>query len=137
MLRRPIAAACALLAASCSIETVPLPANLAESVPLVDPCANATRETVGPECFRPNREEHARVGLLCDLHRGQVLLPDTVRISYGFVSSMACGEIPGVCVNSHLEWPGGCVVGKPFTEVAYCPECRRARSEWEREHSSR
>lgn len=95
-------------------------------------CVHATKANLTADCFEPNPDERRRVGTPCPLHPGQRLLADTVAVSYGFVASAASAEVPGVCVNSKLEASGGCVVGRPFTEVAYCPECRKARAAWER-----
>ena len=127
--------ACMLLTSSCASKSAsrssPPPAPVATSI-VAWPCEHVTKATLTADCFIANPEQRGRVGALCELHHDQRLRPDTVAVSYGFISSEACGEKPGLFVNSHLAVSGGCVVGRPYTEVAYCPECRRVRKEWER-----
>jgi hypothetical protein len=98
----------------------------------VSPCAHVTRATLTADCLIAEPDQMRRVGMSCELHPGFGLLADTVEVSYGFVSSEACGEKPGLFINSRLAVSGGCVLGRPFAEVAYCPECRRVRRDWER-----
>jgi hypothetical protein len=128
--------AVALLSASCTVAAPPpspTPAQVAGDADMW-PCRGATKANLTPDCFAPNADQHRRIGASCDLHRGYRLLADTVAIHYGFVGTAKSGKLPGLFTNSRLEVSGGCVVGKPFTEVAYCPECRRVRGEFEAAH---
>lgn len=68
------------------------------------------------------------MGTPCALHPDVMLSLDVVRVLYGISTPDACRESPGRFIHSRIAVRGGCVVGKPLTEVAYCSECRRVRS---------
>ncbi|MEO5988811.1 MAG: hypothetical protein ABIU54_12735 [Candidatus Eisenbacteria bacterium] len=87
---------------------------------------------VKSDSFRADREQRARVGTACSLHPWVRLRADTVAIRYGFLGSELSAEMPGYFINSRLEVSGGCVMGKPYTEVAYCTQCRSVRQKWTR-----
>lgn len=137
------ALAFSLLASSCAVGTMPpasppsTPRTEASAATKPWPCAHATKANLEPGCFAPDAEQRRRVGTPCELHPSQRLLADTVAVSYGFVGSERSGERPGLFTHSRLEVSGGCVMGRPFTEVAYCPECRRVRAEFERRRGAR
>lgn len=90
------------------------------------PCPKPDR--ADPTCIMENPNERARVGTLCEVHRGTRLKLDIVEIHHGFAS-----YVPGMggderqrFPNARPWWGGGCVDdGVRFTEVAYCSECRR------------
>jgi hypothetical protein len=124
--------AIAIITTSCTVETLPPPQSSATATAeWTSPCAGVTKADLRPDCFVANPEQVHLVGTECPLHPGWLLLPDTVAIEYGYVSSERCSERPGLYVKSRLAVSGGCVMGRPFTEVAYCPECRRVRAERE------
>lgn len=95
-------------------------------------CTHARRDSLTDECFLPDPEQRKLVGSPCELHPRTRLMADTVAVDYGFVCSGRSVERPGLFLHSRLAACGGCVIGKPFTEVAYCSECRRVRAQWEK-----
>lgn len=131
-----------ILGCACLLEAVPRAAQGAapparpDSVISFHPhgsCAHAQKDSLTSDCLLIDPDQRAKVGTFCALHPRQRLMLDTVRVSYGFSCSPDAGEIPGVCINSRLMACGGCVQMWPYAEVAYCPECRRARKQWENE----
>ena len=90
------------------------------------PCPKPDR--ADPTCIVENPAERARVGRRCEVHPGTRLRRDLVEIHHGIVS-----YVPGMggderqrFPNARPWWGGGCVDdGVPFTEVAYCSECRK------------
>jgi carboxypeptidase family protein len=101
-------------------------------------CAEASKEDLAPECFRPNPDERRRVGWPCLVHPWCALTPDTVRIAYGYqLARPGFAEIKRHSFpNAAMSWDGGCVVGlAAFTEVAYCRDCRRAFDRWYRKQN--
>jgi hypothetical protein len=91
------------------------------------PCPKPDR--ADPTCIVENPAERARVGRRCEVHPGTRLQLDLVEIHHGIAS-----YVPGMggderqrFPNARPWWGGGCVDhGIPFTEVAYCSECRKA-----------
>ncbi len=132
MLRIAICLPLVLAASGCTISAAPPEPLAGDVAPRIDPCANATKENLSSDCLEPNPEAERLVGRSCELHPAFFLQRDTVRFAGGFVASPLAAESPGLYVHSSLVVGAGCVSGKPFTEVAYCTECRRVRAELER-----
>jgi hypothetical protein len=96
-------------------------------------CAEAGKEHLAPECFKPNPDERRRVGRTCQVHPWCALAMDTVGIAYGLqigrpgFAALERDSFP----NARASWDGGYVVGAAaFTEVAFCGDCRRALERW-------
>lgn len=89
------------------------------------PCLK--RDPADPKCIVPNPEERARVGQRCEVHRFVRLRLDHVKVHHGIVgySPGTSGEERKKFPNARLWWSGGCVDdGIPWTEVAFCDQCR-------------
>ncbi len=132
MLRTTLCLLLALATSGCTIVAMPPEPLAGDTGPRIDPCASATKENLTAECLEPNPEAERLVGRTCELHPAFFLQRDTVRFAGGYAASPLAAERPGSYVHSSLAVGTGCVTGKPFTEVAYCAECRRVRGEWER-----
>jgi hypothetical protein len=76
-------------------------------------------------------------GEVCEVH-GTPLVEDIVPIVYGLPARLTPAEGDFVHANfpcARTDCGGGCVVGsKTKARVSYCPDCRRARAEWEASH---
>jgi hypothetical protein len=95
------------------------------------PCFHAKSFTA--PCFRLNGEELRRVGTRCRVHPWRALRADTVRIAYGYsITRNGFGKAHAERFpNANESWDGGCEVHyQSFTNVAYCPDCRRAYDRW-------
>jgi hypothetical protein len=103
-----------------------------DAAPRVDPCASETKSNLASECIQLNPRAEHLVGSHCKLHPAFALQLDTVAFVGGYVASPMSDERPGRYIHSCVAVDGGgCVRGQPYTEVAYCAECRRVRAELE------
>ena len=132
MLRIAICLLLALAASGCTTVAPPPEPLAGEAAFRTNPCANATKENLTFECLQPNPAAERLVGIPCELHPAFFLQLDIVQFAGGYVSSPLAAERPGFYIHSGLVVDSGCVTGKPFTEVAYCAECRRVRAELDR-----
>lgn len=84
------------------------------------PCPSPDR--ADPDCIASSPEEEARVGTPCPAHPGTRLALDVVSVHYGYLphGSSDDSRMP----NARLWVSAGCVIGRPFAEVAYCERCR-------------
>jgi len=128
MCRLAVCISLALALCSCAVGQEPQHPPAGDTYSASTGCMNATKANLTSECFEPNPEAERRVGTRCGLHPSFLLEADTVAIVGGFISDARAAERPGRYIHSCLVVDQGCVHSKAFTEVAYCPECRRVRA---------
>ncbi len=90
----------------------------------------------GEKIRRMTRQEKAMVGDKCKVH-GEKLKLDVVPILYGklMIDEDYMHAQEKQFPNANTRFLGGCIVEETTeAEVLYCPKCRDAEAQWQKEH---
>lgn len=96
-------------------------------------CAYPGMPGLPPGCLLRDVKARRTAGSFCRVHPRDRLVVDTVRVTYGLLLNERGFEQAerDSFPDARAFADGGCVTGQvAYQEVAYCPECRRARERW-------